>query len=79
MAAAASMGFEFAALVGQQPFEFLRIHEYRLVNSSVEVNTSVDIIGPCKPGARLERKHAGGKMLAKRRELVGRSGRRTLQ
>jgi hypothetical protein len=41
--AAAAVGFELAAVLLQQLLELLRIHEYGVFHTSVEVNRSVEL------------------------------------
>jgi hypothetical protein len=43
------MGLELAALLGQQLLELLRIYEYGVFHTSVEVNRSVESVEPPAP------------------------------
>ena len=48
MAAAALVSFEAASLGGKQPFELLRVHEYKLLHRNVEVNINVEQSSHCR-------------------------------
>jgi hypothetical protein len=67
MAAAALVSFEAASLSGEQPFELLRVHEYRLLHRNVEVHINVERSPPCR--TRVEKSTHGWTRLdrAKRR------------